>query len=170
MELLIFQFINGLANKYLWLDTLGVFFAKYLAYLMLFVLLVMVVGNFKKYSKTALLALTAGIFSEVFVQLIRLIWHRPRPFVGHKVNLLLHHSLSGSFPSGHAAFFFALSAVIYFYNKGLGYLFFILSALMGIARVFTGVHWLSDILGGAALGIASGFVCYKYFLKSKNRS
>jgi len=73
-----------------------------------------------------------------------------------------------SFPSGHAIFFFALSAVAYSFNKKLGIFFLICSIIMGIARIFVGVHWPSDILGGAVLGIMVGAVISRLYIKNKN--
>jgi len=63
-----------------------------------------------------------------------------------------------SFPSGHAIFFFALSTVIYSFNKKLGIFFLAFSTLMSIARIFVGVHWPSDILAGAILGTIIGVI------------
>ena len=76
-----------------------------------------------------------------------------------------------SFPSGHAAFYFALSMGVYLYNKKLGAAFFVVSVLMGIARIFAGVHWPADILGGALVGIVTAllvnFYARKYLEKLK---
>jgi undecaprenyl-diphosphatase len=66
-------------------------------------------------------------------------------------------------PSGHATLFFALSAVIYFYNKKLGIFCFISSTLIVLARVFGGIHWPSDVLAGAIIGILSGWLINKLF-------
>ena len=109
----------------------------------------------------------AGILARLgFTELIRLFWNRPRPFIGNHINLLLSHSASSSFPSGHAAFFFGLSTVIYSYNKRTGYLFFLASFLISISRVFAGIHWPSDILAGTAIGIFSGLLIMKIFKKN----
>ena len=66
----------------------------------------------------------------------------------------------GAFPSGHAAFYFSLAGVIWLLNKNLGWRFAGAAALMGLARVFVGVHWPLDILGGAAAGIISVYIVY----------
>ena len=106
-------------------------------------------------------ALVSAAFARVvIVALIRWIWPRPRPFIENNVNLLLTHN-SSAFPSGHAAFFFALSTVIYFYNKKFGILFFLASFLICISRVFVGIHWPLDILAGAVVGIFSGWLIHK---------
>ena len=60
----------------------------------------------------------------------------------------------GSFPSDHAALFFALAAVVWRQSRWLG-LLAMLSALFGVLpRVYLGLHYLSDVMAGAALGIA----------------
>jgi undecaprenyl-diphosphatase len=62
-----------------------------------------------------------------------------------------------SFPSGHMTFFFALSMAIYMYNKKWGIWFMAASLIMGIARIIAGVHYPTDILGGAIIGIIVGY-------------
>ncbi len=62
----------------------------------------------------------------------------------------------GSFPSDHAALFFALAAVVWRQSRWLG-LLAMCSALFGVLpRVYLGLHYLSDVVAGAALGV--GFV------------
>jgi undecaprenyl-diphosphatase len=102
--------------------------------------------------------LVAALFARfAVVSFIRWILPRARPFVNNNVNLLFEHQGS-SFPSGHTAFFFALSTIIYFYNKKIGALFFLSSILIVLARVFSGIHWPSDILAGLIVGIISGLI------------
>lgn len=166
LDIYIFSQINNLALKYLWLDTLAIFLAKYLPYLLVAVLVLFLIKDFKKYWKMVGIAFSAVIFSGIIVQLIRFIWYQPRPFIADQVNLLLSHSPTGSFPSGHAAFFFALSTIIYFQNKKAGILFLFASLLIGLSRVFSGLHWPSDILAGIILGIFSAWLINKLFFKN----
>ncbi len=59
----------------------------------------------------------------------------------------------GSFPSDHAALFFALAAVVWRQSRWLG-LLAVMSALFGVLpRVYLGLHYLSDVTAGAALGV-----------------
>ena len=92
------------------------------------------------------------------MELIRFFWERPRPFVENNITPLIEHAASASFPSGHAAFFFALGAIVYFYNKKAGILFLLGAAILSSARVFAFLHWPSDILAGAVIGITSAFL------------
>ncbi len=63
-----------------------------------------------------------------------------------------------SFPSDHAALFFALSTAVWFQSRRLGYLagvwtFFFIC----LPRIYLGFHYPSDVLAGALLGIAIMF-------------
>lgn len=162
MDLYLFNFINGFAGKWPWVDNLAVFCANYLEYFLFLILIALLVINFKKHWKMAVVSLASAAVSRfVLANIIRMVWFRSRPFIYHKVNLLFSHSNEASFPSGHASFYFALSMVVYLYSKKLGILFFIISFLIAFARVFCGVHWPSDVLFGALLGISVGWLGYK---------
>ena len=184
MDILIFQKLNQFAGKWQWLDTLGVFFAEYFGYVLLLLLLLFLLKNpaperssvldqsrtetkflvrgSKKYWLIAFQAILAAVLARFgIVELIRFFWERQRPFVENNVNLLVNHPATGSFPSAHAAFFFALAAVVYFYNKKAGIFFLFASFLISVSRVFVGVHWPSDILAGAIVGIFSGWLITK---------
>ncbi len=64
----------------------------------------------------------------------------------------------GSFPSDHAALFFALAAVVWRQSRWLG-LLAACSALFGVLpRVYLGLHYLSDVVAGAALGVGLVFM------------
>lgn len=176
MDFFIFQQINKFAGRWYFLDALSLFFAKYFGYFLIFFLFLFLFKNFKKYWLMIIQGFSAAILARLgFTELIRFLWPKPRPFVENHINLLLNHSASSSFPSGHAAFFFALSTVIFLYNKkihprpkfwwGVGLLFFLASFLISISRVFCGIHWSSDILAGAAIGIFSGLLVMKFFRK-----
>jgi undecaprenyl-diphosphatase len=107
-------------------------------------------------------ALMAGLISRYAIgSTIRFLWHRPRPFVTLHVHQLIAES-SYSFPSGHSTFFFAFSTIVYCYNKKLGIFFYVATALMTIGRIMAGVHYPSDILAGAVIGIICGWFTFKY--------
>ncbi len=167
MDFLIFQQLNQFAGKYVCLDSLAIFFAENFQYFIVLLLISFLAVNYRKYLKMVITALFAAIFSRfVITEIIRFIFPRSRPFIDNNVNLLVSHNPGeSSFPSGHASFFFALATVVYFYNKKLGAAFFVFAFLISISRVFAGIHWPSDILAGAIVGIFSGWVINKIFKK-----
>ena len=60
---------------------------------------------------------------------------------------------SFSVPSGHTSSAFAACAAILFLNRKLGIPAIIFAALMGFSRIYVEVHYCTDVLGGALVGI-----------------
>ena len=154
MNLAIFNYVNSFAGQYGWLDKLGIFCAVYLGYLLVAFLLYCFFWRHDLISRRGVVvSIASALIARLgFVSLIRYFFHSPRPFMALDFQPLIPES-GYSFPSGHAAFFFALAMGVYLYNPKIGRLFFIAAAIMGVARVFAGVHWPADILGGIGLGI-----------------
>lgn len=136
------------------MELIIVFSAKYLGYILLAIFLILFFKNRRK--DFLIIPLLSALLSRfVFTELIRFFYFRPRPFIEQGITPLFDYAPSASFPSGHAAFFFALSAGIYHYNKKVGLWFFAASAAISLARVLAGVHYFTDILGGFAIGVFS---------------
>lgn len=76
----------------------------------------------------------------------------PRPFVEGPVHQLVAHVPDPSFPSKHASFVFALAAASFFIGRRFGSWMLLLAVLTGVSRVYVGVHYPGDILGGFLLG------------------
>jgi len=184
LDYTLFTYINNLAGKWICLDSIAIFFAKYLVYYLAAgaAVVFFLIKNKKERIHYLFLVGASVVLSRlVITELIRLIWHRSRPFVDYQVNQLLEHSASGSFPSGHTAGLFALSAAIYLFGKkfysaynqrllcGVGIAFFIMSFFIGLARIFTGIHFPLDILGGIVVGVLSAIIIQFLFRKPKAR-
>jgi undecaprenyl-diphosphatase len=170
MDLFLFQQMNYNMGRWPELDFIVIFFAKYFEYFVILILFLFLLERFSKYWKMVLKALIAAVLARlVFTNLIRWIFPRNRPFVDHQVNLLLSKINESSFPSGHAAFFFGLATIVFYYHRDSGILFFLFAILISLARVFAGIHWPSDIVGGAIVGIFAGWLVnalyQKYFVK-----
>jgi undecaprenyl-diphosphatase len=71
---------------------------------------------------------------------------------------LVQVSNSGSLPSLHAANWFAAVTPLAVAAPAAGPVLFGLAALAGLTRVVAGVHWPSDVLVGALLGVAMGLL------------
>ncbi len=164
-DLPVFNFINGFAGRWSWLDGLGIFCASSLAYVLLFSLILFLLKDFRKYWRMVLEAIIAALFVRfVLVESFYQLHFRFRPFVHNTVHSLIDYNPGAtSFPSGHASFFFALSTIIYGYDKKFGIIFYVASFVMVLARIFVGIHWPSDVAAGAVLGIVMGFLLNKIF-------
>ena len=159
MDSYFFHFLNQWAGQWIRLDTLTIFVAIFLPYWLVVFLIGWLI--WKKTIKMIVVSLVAALFSRfIITEIIRWFYYQPRPFVTEQVNQLVEHSTSGSFPSGHAAFLFALSMVIYLHNKKAGWVFFTASFLICLARIFTGLHYPSDILAGTLIGLFFGWLIY----------
>ena len=60
---------------------------------------------------------------------------------------------TGAFPSGHASSAFACATVLAWASPRLRIPVFVLAAAIAWSRVYVGVHWPLDVLGGAVLGV-----------------
>jgi undecaprenyl-diphosphatase len=98
----------------------------------------------------------------LLTELIRIIVPRHRPIVLHPIIDLMQIQKESAFPSGHASAMFAIAIAIYFYNKRLGSWLLVMSAVTAVARVVIGVHWPSDIIAGALLGILVAWLTEKF--------
>ena len=62
-----------------------------------------------------------------------------------------------SFPSSHTVNTFAVAAVAFVFLGAHGWWFFLIAALVAWSRVYCGVHWPSDVLFSAPLGLLGGW-------------
>src|SRR3989344_4016601 len=162
MDLYFFNIIHNFSGKWLFLNWLGVFFADYLGYFMILAALVLIFKKTKSWEKIYFfsfiflsLILARGIIAEA----VKFFTARPRPFFVLNLQPLNGaNGINASMPSGHAAFYFALAAAIFLFNRKIGRWFFSAALLMGMARIFAGIHWPADILAGAVIGIGSVFL------------
>lgn len=125
---------------------------------------------------TALFVLIATGGGALLGQILKLFFERPRPdVVPHLV-----HVDSASFPSGHtttsAIVYLTLAALLARTTKRRAERFYIvgvallLTGLIGISRMYLGVHWPTDVLAGWTVGLAWALSCsilYRWFQKKQ---
>lgn len=124
-----------------------------------FALGILLIFSRKKELKILGISLLAGLtISYYLVYVLKILIARPRPFVVFSNIILLGPAEKGySFPSNHAvAAFMVASLLAANFKKYI--LFYSLAALIGFSRIYMGVHYPTDILAGAAIGIIIGIL------------
>lgn len=157
-----FLLIHGLTGKIRFLDSLGVFLADYFGYFLLAAAVYFIWREGhdwkKRFRAFSFLALAIILSRGIFTELIRFFYYRPRPFMALDFAPLGEAVNKGAFPSGHAAFYFALAGTLLLFNRRAGVYFGIGAAAIGLARIFTGLHWPLDILGGLGTAILAVYL------------
>lgn len=108
-----------------------------------------------RYQMAALVGMGALGISNVAVWLLNISWARPRPFLvlGDELDLLFYPPTDPSFPTNAVAVGFAVGSAVWRASPRLGAAVCIAAAALGFSRLYAGVAWPTDILGGAAVGV-----------------
>lgn len=158
-DLAAFHVLNALAGRSLAVDALFIFGAKYLIYLMAAAVIAYVAvawktGRFAARVGDAVGAFCAAVLGFLMEQLTGFLWFRPRPFVAlvGVIKLIDKSAREKSFPSGHATVAFAVAFAVLSRDRRWGWALVALAAFVSVSRVVVGVHYPTDILGGAVFG------------------
>lgn len=105
-------------------------------------------------------------FAHLISQILKPVIARPRPFMAYPGHDLLIHTPGGySCPSGHSASSFAAATILCLASRNLGMAALVLALAIAFSRIFLFVHYPSDTLIGALLGVLSAFfILYLYTL------
>lgn len=164
----IFLRINAQIGKRPWLDAWMTFAAKWLIWVLAFVLIFFVwqtIGfSFSALygSKLANIVLPAGVLSFAFGYGMALLLPRPRPLreLPHIKTLVSTVGTWKSFPSDHTLAATLLSIGMWYAGAPAVLLvpFIFLSVTVAVSRVYVGVHYPRDILGGMLLPFLALFI------------
>ncbi len=159
------DFINQLVK---WITFLG-------DYGIVWITLAFILILFKKTRKAGIMVLiSAGATVVVNSAILKMIFNRPRPFVGNEELVSFINSIGmelpdgASFPSGHAFVSFCCAMVLTLQLRKKWPFIYILSSAIALSRVFLCVHYPTDILAGMVFGSAMGVAIYfscKFFFK-----
>jgi len=121
----------------------------------------------KKYRKVGIMTLAALILSSILGEgILKHLVHRMRPFYNMPtMNLLISKPLSYSFPSGHTASSFAAAGILSKHLKNYNFVFFTMAFLISFSRLYLGVHYPTDVLGGIILGLICSKIITHIFNK-----
>ncbi len=120
---------------------------------------------FRRTRVTGVLVLVAMLLTFLTGELLlKNIVCRPRPCSAFpEIPLLIPRPGSYSFPSGHSGSSFAAATVLFLRHRRPGIAALVLAALIAFSRVFLFVHYPTDILAGALLGVLFALAVYHFF-------
>jgi undecaprenyl-diphosphatase len=158
VDLEVYERLNGLAVRHHGLADVLRFFAEegQVVFMALLGALFLASGSWRTRSGrhgVAAAGVTA-VLALAVAHAIAAVWDRPRPYEAHadEAHLLLAPSPDPSFPSDHATGAYAIAFAILLRHRKAGVLALLLATLVSASRVGLGIHYPTDVLGGAALG------------------
>lgn len=171
LNFLVFNLIHSLSGRWDVLDRIGVFFAKDAIYLAALAFVFFFIFGVRSHRARAVFFAQSALALIISVGLIletaHTLFYFARPFSALEFVPLVDGPQASSFPSGHTIFIFTLSALVFPRHKKLGIALFAISVIVGLARVFAGVHWPLDILFGAIFGIGSALLARRLVQNEK---
>ena len=167
IDLSIFYFVNHTLSNSLF-DKFFPFITDvknwFIAYIILFLILIIKGGKLGRISAVMTIFLIT-VTDQLSSSLLKNLIGRIRPCNDlPDVNILAGCTGSFSFPSSHAVNNFAAAVFFTILFPKFKWAFFTVAILLALSRVYVGVHYPSDIIGGALIGSAVGFAFAKITL------
>lgn len=166
LDLTLTQWINSPAGHAPGLDLLMVFMAVYGMPLLIagVVFLWWDRGSRLETRHACIIAAIAFCLSLLANQVLLLFIHRVRPYDAGLTHLLLEPNPDWAFPSDHATAAFAILGAFWFRHIRWPLLIGLpLALIVCTARVYAGVHYVSDIIGGACIGLAFAWLTSQFY-------
>ena len=170
MDLLIlnedlFFSIYNLSNKNNLVDFIMTTGAEYVIFAMAIVSVLLFLKGSEKDKKAFFLILGSFIVGFVLLKLLHIFIYEPRPYMTFPIDPLINLGIDESFPSDHSLVSSIMTFSYYFYRARFAFLMGVGSLWIGFSRIFSGVHYPFDILGGFILGLLA--VSLAWYLKGK---
>ncbi|UNK21142.1 undecaprenyl-diphosphatase [Paenibacillus sp. N3/727] len=162
----LFRFVNDLGKEYPFLNSSFIFIAEYMVF---FLALSVLFIWFTRDTDNRIMILCASIaFICAFtIGKVSGVFHSNyQPFVElTDVNKLIHKEKDNSFPSDHTILFFSYCFSFWLFKRGWSILWVLLAVLVGVSRIWVGVHYPLDVLTGILISLAATTLIYLIFPK-----
>lgn len=167
-DLSVFQWVQTIHGGFL--DKLMVIITSLGENGIIFIVVALALLCTKKYRKAGIAIIAALLVMEIGNNLIlKTIFARPRPFnldptvyswwhEVYKFPDLVSRPTSYSFPSGHTSSAFAAGIALLWYDRKFGIPLTLFAAVMGFSRIYVEVHYCTDVLFGALVGVVYALI------------
>lgn len=117
-------------------------------------------ANIKK--QILFLAILSFPLAYVAARIASSLYYSPLPFASGDFTPLINHVPDNGFPSDYVLMGSVISSIMFVYVRKMGGILFILTFLIGVARVFSGVHSFIDIFAGMFIACTSVWLMHIY--------
>lgn len=156
-----FRAVNDLGKEYQFLDLTVIMIAEYTVFVLALVMLVYWFTRTYKNRMMVIQAILAFIVAEIIGKVAGQFHANNQPFaVLPNVNKLVNHAVDNSFPSDHTILFFSIGFSFWLVHKKTGWIWIMLALVVGISRIWAGLHYPFDVAAGAVIAIISAVLSY----------
>ena len=115
--------------------------------------------DYLMFTKCIVVPATAFVVVSIFTKLI----DSPRPYTKYDITPLINKDKTGeSFPSRHTLSAFLITMTGFYVYFPVGIVLAVMSLIIAITRVVSGVHFTKDVIAGAVIGILSGIIYFVF--------
>lgn len=164
----LFRAINDLGKVYPQYNPAMFFIAEYLVLL----LALATIGYWcTRKQSNRMMVLCGGlsfVVAEIIAKIAGMIHFNQQPFAElSNVNQLVFKPIDNSFPSDHTIIFFSFCITFWLFKKRWGILWVLLASIVGISRIWVGVHYPADVFAGMIISLFSAVLVYYLFPRLK---
>lgn len=162
---------NSLRNPFL--DKLFVFITNLGDGGFFWILMCLILTIIKKTRFIGITCFIALAFNLTIVEIIKFLVNRTRPYQDYFIQILIAEPAGTSFPSGHTSSSFAVATAYFLLGKSrpnsiIRWFTLLLAFLIGFSRLYLFVHYPSDVIVGALIGVVVAFITVKVMTKFRD--
>lgn len=164
----LFRLINDLGKQYTYLNPVFVFIAEYLVYVLALAVAIYWFTNNRTHKLMVISGIMAFIIAEALGKAAGMLHYNEQPFaVLSNVNQLIEKAVNNSFPSDHTILFFSFCTVFWLFKRTWGWIWMVIAFVVGISRIWVGVHYPADVAVGILISMISALIAYKAVPRSR---
>jgi undecaprenyl-diphosphatase len=161
-----FRLINDLGKQFEGLNPIMALIAENMIYLLAAAVVIYLFTRNPVNRLMIATAFIALIVAEVTGKAAGMFHSNNQPFAElSEVNKLIDMGVNNSFPSDHSIIFFMFTMSFWLFKRKHAYLWVLLALIVGLSRIWVGVHYPADVTAGAILGALSAYLAYRIIPK-----